>query len=199
MAIPSSLVVPNNELPAFVPPSFPDPPPLVLGRSIPVVHAFPLPGTGTASSNTCSGLPLNWPVDDVYLTYPFQRHAALSRSIGYYFSEVRDHGREFWLRSDTCQGTCHSSQKACSECLHSQKDIERVASLAEHAAPHTNHKLLSTKQLKDHIKDRDERINSLKLKVCWCPFIYLMAHLAQTVCGSDAQPSTKMCLCHEAA
>ena len=122
--------------------------------------------TGTLPSSECPGIPLNWPVDRFFETYPFQRHEfQVQRGLGYRFCRVDNNGRQFWVRSDSCMHVQTSPGRACPSCEAVREKVAHLAALSRDAPPHTNHTYLNNRQLRTRLQEQADALQKWKLKV----------------------------------
>ncbi|TCD63849.1 hypothetical protein EIP91_004891 [Steccherinum ochraceum] len=121
-------------------------------------------------SRPCPGIPLSWA--RVFQTYPFSRHDPnLTRdgyTLGYTFSGVDHNGTSFRIRSNSCLKMCSFDGQACGECQALSSTVQTLATLAQSAPAHTNHKWLTHEQLcalaaSQSAKLKDEKLKTLKL------------------------------------
>ncbi|KDQ54169.1 hypothetical protein JAAARDRAFT_182553 [Jaapia argillacea MUCL 33604] len=125
---------------------------------------LPSPSPSHLSSNLthCPGIPLRWPRDHFFESYPFQRHEYSPSTIGYQFCAVEQNGQSFRVRSKHCNMYLVSDGSPCLQCQSVTKEVERLASMAAKVSAHTNHKYLTHEQLRELLKERDETILALK-------------------------------------
>ncbi|KAI0069219.1 hypothetical protein BV25DRAFT_1874832 [Artomyces pyxidatus] len=149
------------------------PRPLPSSRPVPAPHS-PLPSLSnpfatcgaSATRTSCPGIELEWPVGDVWSTYPWQHHGLKSSDLGYQFWAIEESidgsGIVFRIRADTCEGSGDGSP--CPSCRGVTKTVNHLADLSLYAAPRTNHKYLTHAQLTRLLEERDETVNTWKLK-----------------------------------
>ena len=116
-------------------------------------------------NSTCRGVPLNWPLPNLFQTYPFLRHEQTSARSSYQFCRVGAHAEDFWIQSEGCTRNCTVNGAACVECEKLPALVAHLASVANHAAPGTKYNLLSGTQLQRIARDKDDRLRSLRLDV----------------------------------
>ncbi|PIL37672.1 hypothetical protein GSI_01366 [Ganoderma sinense ZZ0214-1] len=116
------------------------------------------------SFSPCSGIPLEWPRDKFFETYPFQRHGFSASALGYKFCSVEKDGAQFWVRADSCTRLRSEGSEACIECFSVREKVARLAAMAQFALPHTNHAYLTHEQLRELLRDRDQTLQHWKLK-----------------------------------
>ncbi|GJE91565.1 hypothetical protein PsYK624_077150 [Phanerochaete sordida] len=114
-------------------------------------------------SHTCPGISLDWPKDDFFATYPFQRHGYGMKSLGYRFCYVESNGTRFRVRSDFCLGQRQSDGAPCLQCAAARSKVDHLADLASSVASHTNYKWLTHEQLRDLLREKDAALRKWKL------------------------------------
>lgn len=113
----------------------------------------------------CPGIELNWSPGHVYETYPWHRHQPGPGTLVYTVCHVSLDGQDFRVRSRQCTRQAGVAGDACTHCLSLPVVIEHLAKLATHSKPHTNHKFRTHAQLQELLKERDQTLNTIKLKV----------------------------------
>ncbi|KAM5529996.1 hypothetical protein V8D89_010026 [Ganoderma adspersum] len=112
----------------------------------------------------CPGILLDWPRDQFFESYPFQRHGFSASALGYHFCSVERNGSVFWVRSDSCSRVQPLGHAACTGCMSVREKVARLATMAQFALPHTNHAYLTHEQLRELLRDRDQTLQRWKLK-----------------------------------
>jgi hypothetical protein len=125
-----------------------------------------LPKEPATSSVECPGIHLDWPTGEFWSQYPFHRHGYSLHSLGYKFCAVEKNGAYFRVRADRCNRIPMPDGSACPECRAVTKTVDRLASMAQGVASHTNYKYLNHQQLCSLLVARDETLKDWKLKVC---------------------------------
>ncbi|KAH9921016.1 uncharacterized protein B0H18DRAFT_1121592 [Fomitopsis serialis] len=111
--------------------------------------------------HSCPGIALNWPHEDFFQSYPFQRHdLSIPGFLGYRFCAVNSDGVSFRIRSVQCSGSLTVSEDAaCPECLSLTDGVEHLGHMAREARPHTIYKYRSHAQLCDVAKHLKQKLS----------------------------------------
>lgn len=112
----------------------------------------------------CRGIPLDWPLDNIFQTYPWQRHSPDMPSVGYHICAVEERGTKFRVRSDRCVMPILPEGGPCSSCLAVMKPINHLANMAKKVESGTNRKWCTHKQLCERLQERDKTLKTWKLK-----------------------------------
>lgn len=110
---------------------------------------------------------LRWTIGRIYATYPWHRHSDMANALGYYLCDVSNHGTAFRIRSNDCSGFPMLDGSACPSCKKVSAVVDRLAELAKHVEPHTNHKYLNAEQLCALLKEKDLTIHQTRLEVSY--------------------------------
>lgn len=134
--------------------------------TMPYRSAVQLDHSDTTRHDSCPGIPLDWPLPNVYSTYPFQRHGNATCDPGYYLSGTKQNGAEIWIKANGCTRRAFADGSACLPCQDARHKRDHLADLAKRSVlPHTSNKLRTHEQLSTRTQELWSEVESLKLKV----------------------------------